>query len=127
MRLAPDEVARSGVLHDRPFQSRRDAQIARAFRQELLRYDHGTERRGAVNALAIEYHWLMRIAYLLCGTTISYLCADWTAESLSLTSHVVAAIINGVTCILLLNGMIERARSGKLLTSLIDTLRNGRK
>ncbi len=76
---------------------------------------------------AIEYHWLMRIAYLLCGTTISYLCADWTAESLSLTSHVVAAIINGVTCILLLNGMIERARSGKLLTSLIDTLRNGRK
>lgn len=76
---------------------------------------------------AIEYHWLMRIAYLLCGTTISYLCADWTAESLSLTSHVVAAIINGVTCILLLNGMIERARSGKLLTSLIDTLRNVRK
>ena len=76
---------------------------------------------------AIEYHWLMRIAYLFCGTTISYLCADWTAESLSLTSHVVAAIINGVTCILLLNGMIERARSGKLLTSLIDTLRNGRK
>ena len=76
---------------------------------------------------AIEYHWLMRIAYLLCGTTISYLCADWTAESLSLTSHVVAAIINGVTCILLLNGLIERARSGKLLTSLIDTLRNGRK
>lgn len=76
---------------------------------------------------AIEYHWLMRIAYLLCGTTISYLCADWTAESLSLTSHVVAAIINGVTCILLLNGLIERARSGKLLTSLIDTIRNGRK
>lgn len=76
---------------------------------------------------AIEYHWLMRIAYLLCGTTISYLCADWTAESLSLNSHVVAAILNGVTCILLLNGMIERARSGKLLSSLIDTLRNGRK
>ena len=76
---------------------------------------------------AIEYHWLMRIAYLFCGTTISYLCADWTAESLSLTNHVVAAIINGVTCILLLNGLIERARSGKLLTSLIDTLRNGRK
>ena len=25
------------------------------------------------------------------------------------------------------NGMIERARSGKLLSSLIDTLRNGRK
>jgi hypothetical protein len=39
----------------------------------------------------------------------------------------VAAILNGVTCILLLNGMIERARSGKLLTSLIDTIRNGRK
>lgn len=76
---------------------------------------------------AIEYHWLMRIAYLLCGTTISYLCAEWTAETLSLTSHVVAATLNGVTCILLLNGIIERARSGKLLTSLIDTIRNGRK
>ena len=71
--------------------------------------------------------FVLSAIYLLCGTTISYLCADWTAESLSLTSHVVAAIINGVTCILLLNGMIERARSGKLLTSLIDTLRNGRK
>jgi len=76
---------------------------------------------------AIEYHWLVRVAYLFCGTTISYLCADWTAESLSLTNHVVAAILNGVTCILLLNGLIERERSGKLLTSLIDTIRNGRK
>jgi hypothetical protein len=76
---------------------------------------------------AIEYHWLMRIAYLLCGTTISYLCAGWTADSLSLANHTVAAILNGATCILLLNGLIERARSGKLLSSLIDLFRNGRK
>lgn len=76
---------------------------------------------------AIEYHWLVRVAYLFCGTTISYLCAGWTAEALSLANHVVAAILNGVTGILLLNGLIERARSGNLLSSIIDIFRNGRK
>lgn len=76
---------------------------------------------------AIEYHWLMRIAYLLCGTTISYLCAGWTAETLSLSSTAVAAVINGVTCILVLNKLIEQARAGNSFPQIADIFRNGKK
>ncbi|MDO8415501.1 MAG: putative holin [Agitococcus sp.] len=76
---------------------------------------------------AKEYHWIMRLGYLLAGTVISYLSAPWTAGLLALTSVTVAAIINGVLCIAVLNGLIEKGRSGKALSAIIDILQALRK
>ena len=71
---------------------------------------------------AREYHWLMRLVYLFTGTTISYLSAQWTASIFALSSVVVAAIVNGVLCIVVLNGLIEQGRSGKVLQAIIKIL-----
>jgi hypothetical protein len=73
---------------------------------------------------AKEYHWLMRLCYLCVSTIIGYQSAPWTASILSLSSVVVAAIVNGVLAIILLNGLIEQAKSGKLLSSIISLLSN---
>lgn len=70
---------------------------------------------------AKEYHWLIRLGYLFIGTIISYLSASWTAELLPLTVTV-AAIVNGVLCIAVLNGLIEQGRTGKALSTLINIL-----
>ena len=71
---------------------------------------------------AREYHWFIRLGYLLVGTVISYLSAPWTAGLLALTSVTVAAIVNGVLCIVVLNGLIEQGRTGKALSTLINIL-----
>lgn len=71
---------------------------------------------------AHEYHWLMRLGYLFVGTVISYLSAPWTAGLLAMSSVTVAAIVNGVLCIVVLNGLIERVRNGKALPILTNIL-----
>ena len=71
---------------------------------------------------AKEYHWLTRIVYLLTSTVISYQSAVWTASLLSLSSLPVAAIVNGVLCIVVLNGLIEQGKLGGVLNTIIKLM-----
>jgi hypothetical protein len=71
---------------------------------------------------AKEYHWLTRIVYLLTSTVISYQSAPWTASLLSLSSLPVAAIVNGVLCIVVLNGLIEQGKLGGVLNTIIKLM-----
>ena len=71
---------------------------------------------------AKEYHWLTRIVYLLTSTVISYQSAPWTASLLSLSSLPVAAIVNGVLCIVVLNGLIEQGKLGGVLKTIIKLM-----
>lgn len=70
---------------------------------------------------ATEYHWLIRIVYLLVSTVIGYQSAPLTAGWLSV-ELVVAAIINGVLAIIVLNGLIVEAKSGKILQAIFSLL-----
>jgi hypothetical protein len=71
---------------------------------------------------AKEYHWLTRIVYLLTSTVISYQSAPWTASLLSLSSLPVAAIVSGVLCIVVLNGLIEQGKLGGVLNTIIKLM-----
>lgn len=75
---------------------------------------------------AAEFHWCVRLVYLFAGTTISYLVAPWASEALSISSTVVTAIVAGACCILVLNGLIAKARGGSLIdgiTSILSVLK----
>ena len=75
---------------------------------------------------ATEYHWLIRIVYLLVSTIIGYQSAPLTAGWLSV-ELVVAAIINGVLAIIVLNGLIIEAKSGNKILQAIFSLLSSKK
>lgn len=68
---------------------------------------------------ATEYHWITRIVYLLPATTIGYLSSTWTAEKAGI-SPVLGAVMGGLLSIIVLNGIIKRAKSGTLLSDLVS-------
>lgn len=71
---------------------------------------------------AAEYHWIVRLVYLFAGTTISYLIAPWAAHEMGVSSVIVPAVVVGACCILVLNGMIAKARGGSLIDGITSIL-----
>lgn len=75
---------------------------------------------------ATEYHWVARIVYLLPATTIGYLSSAWTAEKAGI-SPVLGAVLGGLLSIIILNGVIKKAKSGTLLSDLVSRFQGGGK
>jgi len=71
---------------------------------------------------AAEFHWIPRLIYLFAGTTISYLIAPWVAHQTGISSVVVPAVVTGACCIMVLNGLIAKARGGSLIDGITSTI-----